>query len=462
MEAQQADITEFNLGKELAISGEMSIAERTARETIAIQSQIVVAKRFPRNAEQAAANVLELCKDFEFADAATYIFPIVETIQGGSIHMALEVASAWGNMWNAVYVIYTDDERCKIEALAWDFETNQRMTAEDTFRWRTQKKIWSGPSGNRTSETVWIPCEDDWQRLRLLNNHASRILRNQIKRVIPHRYWSAFVERCLVTLEVKRRRGLKRQPKLADLEPKDVVRLRKIMQSLRDGYSVPGDWFGGASIEPLAKPATQGQPAGDGTTTPPADQKPASQPGVTGGGMGNRKPDPGKDDKKKKDEKLVVTPELKKARRAVASNTTALKKKNMGAGEYGTQELEARMLTIAEACKTGDQQTVNMALLWLKIAQERLDLRIEGENPISTKVTRRTNVLALLELVVLRSQFEGDLRAALDDVTDKAWAELAKLTYLQFRDVIADLDEQVVVAQPDWFTKVRFGEQITK
>jgi hypothetical protein len=329
--------------------------------------------------------------------------------------------------------------------------------------------------------------------LRLLNNHASRILRNQIKRVIPHRYWSAFVERCLVTLEtetavikrlqpkilkslveigvkeeqlldwVKRRRGLKRQPKLADLEPKDVVRLRKIWQSLRDGYSVPGDWFAGASIEPLVKPGASGEAAGNAGRTPPADQKPANQAGVSGGGMGSRKPDPPKEEeKKKKDEKPKVTPELKKARKSMASKTTILKKKNMGAGDYGTQELETRMLTIAEACNSGDQQTVNMGLLWLKIAEERLELRSQGENPISTKVTRRTNALALLELVVLRSQFEGELRSALDDVTDKAWPELAKLTYLQFRDIVADLDEKVAETETDWFTKVRLGDQITK
>jgi hypothetical protein len=248
--------------------------------------------------------------------------------------------------------------------------------------------------------------------------------------------------------------------KLADLEPKDVVRLRKIWQSLRDGFTVPADWFAGASIDPIegADVANMSSNVPPG----PANQAPKAQAGVKGGGMGRQatpreeqepsdatRPDPLDDDQKR-----------------LAAAAVKLKERNMRSVNHGTQEFEKRLLAISTVAsvKDVDAATLAAANRWMEIADQRLTLLDKGSKAISTDVTRRTNELALLELIVLRAQFaeEGALRERLDELAQADWKEIAKLSYLQFRDLVAACDKMVGEVKPDWFESVRFGPEVTK
>jgi len=279
--------------KSLAVAPASAPAAMTAalesREAQQVQVAMLAAKRFPRDERASLDRILNSCSRDTLAAVSQYSFARGGTdIAGPSIRLAEAIAQQWGNMecgWREL-------DRSKdadgvgvstIEAYAWDMETNTRIPRVFSVRhWRDTR---SGGYAIKDERDIYELCA----------NQASRRLRACILAVVPGDIVEEAVKQCDATLKASADTGAETQKKIATafeelgvnraqieariqrrldaITPAQVISLRKILASLKDGMSEPGDWF-----ESEAKAA--GKAAVKGETIDPFEKKaePESEP----------------------------------------------------------------------------------------------------------------------------------------------------------------------------------------
>lgn len=234
-------------------------AAMESRESQQVQVAMLAAKRFPRDEKAALDRILNSCSREGLASQSQYSFARGGTdIAGPSIRLAEAIAQHWGNIecgWREI-------ERSKdadgvgvstVEAYAWDMESNFRIPRSFTVRhWRDTKK---GGYALADERDIYELCA----------NQAARRLRACILGVIPGDIVEEAIKQCDATLAASADTGPESQKKIveafhpygvskAQIEAKiqrrisaitaaQVITLRKIVMSLKDGMSSPSDWF---------------------------------------------------------------------------------------------------------------------------------------------------------------------------------------------------------------------------
>lgn len=100
-----------------------------SRAVAEVQAAIVLAQRCPRDETRALSRAIEACKTREVAEMAFFKLPRGgSTVQGETIHLAVELARCWGNINYGVMELNRDEAAGMSEMLAyaWDLETNAR------------------------------------------------------------------------------------------------------------------------------------------------------------------------------------------------------------------------------------------------------------------------------------------------------------------------------------------------
>lgn len=244
MEKEQAPIAR---GASIEIA-----ASRAAQE---VQAMAILAKRFNRDEEEAFAKIMRACKRKSLAERAVYAYPRGgQMITGPSIRLAEVLAGAWGNIDTGVIELEQVSGESKIMAYAWDLESNRRESK--TFAVKHQRK----------SGSVLHPLTDPRDIYEMVANAASRRLRSCILAVIPGDIAEAAVKECEKTLSgggkeplIDRSRRMvaafaeigvtkemietRLQHPIAALTEPQLVSLRAIYTSLKDGMSTREDWF---------------------------------------------------------------------------------------------------------------------------------------------------------------------------------------------------------------------------
>ena len=267
-----------------------SAAEAAAQHEI--QGAIILARKFPRNEDQAYAALMRSCQRTSFADGASYSFPRGgAAVEGPSVKLAREAARLWGNILVRLEVLRDDDDSRHIRAVAWDLQTNARHTAEDQF----QKLIFR--KGKNGAEGRWV--KPDERDLRELTNRRGAILeRNCILKLMPPDMIDEARQQANDTLvkgaaqdpDGERKKAIRafselnvtpemleaylKHP-LAQSTPAEIADLRKIYASIRDGNSTWSDY--------VERPVAAGPEKGNldmagmsGKEIPPRDEpKPA-------------------------------------------------------------------------------------------------------------------------------------------------------------------------------------------
>lgn len=235
------------------------IAAMESRESQQVQVAMMAAKRFPRDEKQCLDKILNSCCRENLASQAIYQFARGGTdIAGPSIRLAEAIAGKWGNVeygWRELDR-HKDESGAgvsSIECYAWDMETNTRVPRVFSVRhWRDTKQ---GGYAIKDERDVYELCA----------NQAARRLRACILAVIPGDIVEEAMRQCDATLAASADTGPEAQKKIvtsfsqigvtkAQIEGKiqrrmdsitaaQVITLRKIMSSLRDGMSSPEDWF---------------------------------------------------------------------------------------------------------------------------------------------------------------------------------------------------------------------------
>lgn len=279
-------------------AGAMVQADRAQQE---IQAAMTVAAAKPRDAMRAMDRILQDCSRPTVAEIGLYAYPKGgETVSGPSIRLAELIAQRWGNLWCGVTELQQDHDKTVAMAWAWDLETNARD--ERTFtvpHWRHTRR-----GGYR--------IEDPREIYELVANYGARRKRAAIQTVVPREVFDAAseqVERTLAenvsvdadaiskTVQAFAEYGVSQDQlvryighRLDTMITAEMVRLRKVYASIRDGFAAPGDFF--PEPEPPSGGSDNGQKPQSG-----ADRfRQAAQAARGGEPRGQAQPDPGRNE----------------------------------------------------------------------------------------------------------------------------------------------------------------------
>lgn len=275
-----------NGSQEIGQSVSTTAAMMVSRQAQEVQAAMVVAKRFPRDERTACDRILAACTRPSLAESAVYEYPRGgETVTGPSIRLAESLAQNWGNLDFGFIELEQKPGESQVMAYAWDLETNTR-----------QCKIFSVPHIRHTKKGDY-PLTDPRDIYEMVANQAARRVRACILGVIPGDVVDAALNQCEVTLKTNNKDPLEvRIKSMADLfkvefsiteemlagyigkkveafTEADMVRLRKVYRSLKDGV-IGSEYFTERMKDAVAPPPDDADQA---EAAPPAgDQAPAA------------------------------------------------------------------------------------------------------------------------------------------------------------------------------------------
>lgn len=247
-----------------------------------VQGAIVLAKKFPRNQIEALDRILVACQRPGLAEQALYTYSRGGTeITGPSIRLAEAVAQNWGNVQFGIKELEQRNGESTVEAFCWDMETNVRQVK--TFQVKHERYTKKGS----------YRLEDPRDIYELAANQGARRLRACILGIIPGDVIEGAVAQCESTLKAKADTSPEALKKLVDtfsnygitkeqiekriqrridtITAAQLIQLRKIYNSLKDGMSGPADWFetipeqpadANASLKDKIKSKQAAEPAG--------------------------------------------------------------------------------------------------------------------------------------------------------------------------------------------------------
>ena len=234
------------------------------RSIAEVQGAIILAKKFPRNHIEAMDRITLACQRPGLADQALYSYSRGGTeITGPSIRLAESIAQSWGNLQFGIKELEQRNGESTVEAFAWDMETNVR-----------QVKIFQVKHERHTKKGSYA-LSDPRDIYETVANQGARRLRACILGVIPGDVIEAAQIQCEQTLKAKADtspEALKKlveafaafkvnkeqiekriQRRLDTITPAQLIQLRKVYNSLKDGMSTPGEWF---EVDPLPADTT--------------------------------------------------------------------------------------------------------------------------------------------------------------------------------------------------------------
>lgn len=227
----------------------------SSRASQEVQGQIVMAKKFPRDLVTAQTRILEACRRKGLADAALYSYPKGGTqVTGPSIRLAEMMAQCWGNMDFGIVELEQRKGESSVMTYAWDLETNTRQTkvftVPHTMKARGEIKTLTDP-------------RDIYEHVA---NQGARRLRACILGIIPGDIQDSAIEACKKTLAgdgsvplLDRVRKMivafaefaitpemiaeRMAHNIEAIDETELLNLRGIFVSLRDGASSREQWF---------------------------------------------------------------------------------------------------------------------------------------------------------------------------------------------------------------------------
>lgn len=235
-------------------SGQATVATDQARAVAEVQAALMIARLNPRDPVKAMDRILNNCTRPTLANAATYAYSRGGAdITGPTIRLAEAIAQGWGNIQYGIREISQSGGVSTVAAYAWDVETNTRR--EMVFQVAHKRDT-------RNGSRVLTDNRDIYE---LVANQGARRLRACILGVIPGDVVEAALNQCAVTQNahvdmtpgslqnlvesfasfgVSKAQIEKRiQRRIDAIQPAQVISLRNIWKSLRDGMSKADDWF---------------------------------------------------------------------------------------------------------------------------------------------------------------------------------------------------------------------------
>lgn len=228
----------------------------SSRQAQEVQMAMYVAKQFPRDETQSYNRIIQACHRVSLAETAVYEYPRGgQKVSGPSIRLAEVLARSWGNIDSGIVELEQKHGESSVMAYAWDLETNVRQTKVFTVK------------HERSTRSGVTKLTDPRDIYELVANQGARRVRNCILGIIPGDVVDAAVEECKKTLTTGNKEPLPDRVrkmvaiffeefqvnqemlekfigcKVAAFSEQDVVRLKGVYRSLRDGMSKREDYF---------------------------------------------------------------------------------------------------------------------------------------------------------------------------------------------------------------------------
>ena len=232
-----------------------AVAQSDQQKVIAeVQAAMMIAQACPRNQIHAMDRILNACARPTLAEKAMYQYPRGGMqVSGPSIRLAEAIAQQWGNIQFGIRELDQRNGESTVQAFAWDVETNTKR--EVTFQVPHIRYTRQG------SKLLTDP-RDIYE---MVANQGARRVRSCILSIIPGDVVEEAVSQWERTLQtsidispeslqgmldtfaeynVTKEQIEKRiQCRFDKILPAQMVQIKKIYMSLRDGMSEPTDWF---------------------------------------------------------------------------------------------------------------------------------------------------------------------------------------------------------------------------
>jgi len=235
-----------------------NVAVEQSRAMTEVQASMVMAKQFPRHETAAMSAIINECQRRRLAESAIYSYPRGGTrIQGPSIRLAEVLAQKWGNIDAGIIELTRARGYSEMMAYAWDLETNTRITR--TFQVphvRYSKQHGNTDlSGGDPRDIYELTANQGSRRLRacilaVIPGHVVDKAMEQIDQTLAGASDEPLADRALKIVEAFKTYGVdtgmieeRLGHNLQALSGSELVDLRKIYNSLRDGMSKRDDWF---------------------------------------------------------------------------------------------------------------------------------------------------------------------------------------------------------------------------
>lgn len=226
------------------------------RQIAEVQAAMTIAQKFPRDPVVAMDRIMLACTRPTLAEGALYSYSRGgQEITGPTIRLAEAMAQSWGNIDYGIRELEQRDGASTVEAYCWDMETNTRQTK--TFQVSHDRHTKSGAKRLTDPRDIY----------EMVANQGARRLRACILGVIPGDVTETAVRQCEQTLSTSADTSPDAQAKLVAafgafgvtkeqierriqcrldaIRPAQVVHMKKVYASLRDGMSKPEEWFEG-------------------------------------------------------------------------------------------------------------------------------------------------------------------------------------------------------------------------
>jgi hypothetical protein len=243
-----------------------------------IEAALTIAAARPRDQAAAVTRIVTSCQRPALAENSQYSYARGGTdISGPNIRLMEVIAQNWGNLeWGFRELARFPGKggqpgESVVEAMAWDLESNSRVRKQFTVSHseRTKKglKVFTDPR----DIYEWIA------------NQAQRRVRTALENIVPRDVQELACEECDRTLKAKvdlspdaisklvaafEKVGVRRaqieariQRPVESVTPAQVIALRKIWASIRDGIGHVEDYFEAAAAVDSAKPQTAAEKA---------------------------------------------------------------------------------------------------------------------------------------------------------------------------------------------------------
>lgn len=231
----------------------------SSRATQEVQSAMVVAKRFPRDQSAALDAMLQACKRTRLAEVSQYSYPRgKEIVTGPSIRLAEMMAQSWGNLDFGIVELEQRNGESIVQTYCWDMQTNVRQT-----------RVFAVPHKRVTKKGSYA-ITDPRDVYEMIANVGARRLRACILGVIPGDIQESCIDACNKTLsagtdalgdrvvkmcaafgsvgvtieQIEKRL----QHPVGAITEMELVKLRGIYTSLKDGIGKIADWFEGDKV----------------------------------------------------------------------------------------------------------------------------------------------------------------------------------------------------------------------
>lgn len=274
--------------------GQVAVLQTRAQSEV--QGMMVVAKRFPRDQMAAYNRILKSCQRKALAEQAVYAYPRGgQTVTGPSIRLAEALAQNWGNLDFGVLELEQREGESVMMAYCLDLETNVRQSKTFVVKHERDTK-----QGRKT-------LTDNRDIYEMTANQGARRIRACILGVIPGDIVDAALDECEKTLKggkeplIDRVRAMSSAfeaigvnqemlegrlgHKLDSCIEQELLTLRKIYTSIKDGASKREDWFkfgdapadAGGEVEKIKNKVANKAPKNFAPGASPRDPEPEEQ-----------------------------------------------------------------------------------------------------------------------------------------------------------------------------------------